>query len=83
MRARGTTGRLLQHYEPHSGAVNSLAFHPSGEYLASAGDDATVCVMDLQEGARTLCLRSFCWFPWCRLTSLDHHWSFELLTKFV
>jgi WD40 repeat protein len=44
------TGRLLQHYEPHGAAVNSLYFHPSGDYLASAADDATVCLLDLKEG---------------------------------
>ena len=49
------TGRLLQHYEPHRAAVNSLAFHPSGDYLASSGDDATVCLMDLKEGTSFSC----------------------------
>ena len=55
------TGRLLQHYEPHGAAVNSLYFHPSGDYLASAADDATVCLLDLKEGR--VCVRTHAFLP--------------------
>ena len=34
--------KLLQHYTAHSGAVNSVAFHPSGSYLLSAASDNTL-----------------------------------------
>ena len=36
--------KLLQHYTAHSGAVNSVAFHPSGNYLLSASSDNTLKV---------------------------------------
>lgn len=36
--------KLLQHYTAHSGAVNSVTFHPSGNYLLSASSDNTLKV---------------------------------------
>ena len=53
------TGRLFQHFGPSvagwwetetSGAVNSVCFHPSGNFLLSGGDDATLKLLDLPEG---------------------------------
>lgn len=41
--------KLLQHYTAHTGAVNSVTFHPSGNYLLSAASDNTLKVrLDLQ-----------------------------------
>lgn len=37
-------------FSAHSAAVNSLAFHASGNYLLSGSDDATLKIYDLLEG---------------------------------
>ncbi|XDV52266.1 hypothetical protein PO909_021010, partial [Leuciscus waleckii] len=34
----------------HSAAVNSLSFHPSGNFLISASSDSTLKILDLLEG---------------------------------
>lgn len=34
----------------HSGVVNSLAFHPAGNFLITASSDSTVKILDLVEG---------------------------------
>ena len=34
----------------HSAAVNSLSFHPSGNFLVTASQDTTLKVLDLMEG---------------------------------
>ena len=53
------TGRLFQHYGPSVagwwdmdkvGAVNSICFHPSGDFLLSASDDTTLKLLDVPEG---------------------------------
>lgn len=36
--------KLLQHYTAHSGAVNGVTFHPSGNYLLSASSDNSLKV---------------------------------------
>lgn len=38
------TNKLLQHYSAHSEQVNSIDFHPSGDFLLSASDDSTIKV---------------------------------------
>jgi WD40 repeat protein len=44
------TNKMLQHYQVHGGAVNSVKFHPSGHFLMTASDDSTLKVLDLREG---------------------------------
>lgn len=34
----------------HSSVVNSLSFHPSGNYLVTASNDSTLKILDLLEG---------------------------------
>ena len=34
----------------HSAVVNSLSFHPSGNYLVTASNDSTLKILDLLEG---------------------------------
>lgn len=34
----------------HSGVVNSLSFHPAGNFLITASGDSTVKILDLVEG---------------------------------
>lgn len=34
----------------HSSVVNSLSFHPSGNYLVTASSDSTLKILDLLEG---------------------------------
>lgn len=36
------SGRLIQYYEAHSGAVTDLSFHPSGNFLLSASMDTSL-----------------------------------------
>ncbi|NQT12365.1 MAG: trypsin-like peptidase domain-containing protein, partial [Planctomycetes bacterium] len=43
---RGTPGEIHS-FTLHSGAVTDLAVSPSGRYLATAGADKTVCIVDL------------------------------------
>eukprot|EP00501_MAST-03F_sp_TOSAG23-6_P000264 GSMAST32.ASY1.ANO1.270.1 assembled CDS len=40
------------------GGVNSVAFHPNGNYLLSTSDDNTVKIWDLREGHVLYTLRS-------------------------
>lgn len=42
--------RLLQHYSAHLSSVNSIAIHPSGDYLMSGSSDMTTKIWDLREG---------------------------------
>lgn len=43
--------KLVQLYEVHAGgSVNDVAFHPSGNYLATVGDDKTLKILDVLEG---------------------------------
>ncbi|KAJ5263931.1 nuclear migration protein nudF [Penicillium angulare] len=45
------TGILIKTLVGHEGWVRGLAFHPSGRYLASVGDDRTIRIWDLlQDG---------------------------------
>jgi len=41
---------LLQHFDAHNESVNSIAFHPSGKYLITTSNDATLKVWDLRVG---------------------------------
>lgn len=36
------SNQLVQHYDAHAGAVNSLSFHPSGDFLISSSNDNTL-----------------------------------------
>ena len=40
----------FHHDTAHSGPVNSLSFHASGNYLTTCSDDSTLKVLDLLEG---------------------------------
>jgi WD40 repeat protein/serine/threonine protein kinase len=44
--------------EPHSGAVNSLAFSPDGKYLATAGADGNALIYSLSSGECSRTLRA-------------------------
>eukprot|EP00976_Prorocentrum_cordatum_P029191 594422-Prorocentrum_minimum.AAC.1 len=33
---------LVQHYDAHSGSVNTVSFHPSGNFLLSSSNDGTL-----------------------------------------
>lgn len=37
-------------YDVHSGAVNQIDFHPSGNFMLSVSDDGTTKILDLLEG---------------------------------
>uniref|UniRef100_A0A7I4B151 Uncharacterized protein n=1 Tax=Physcomitrium patens TaxID=3218 RepID=A0A7I4B151_PHYPA len=43
-------GGLLYHYAANGGIVNSVCFHPSGNFLLSTCEDSTIRVWDLREG---------------------------------
>ncbi|PAA75880.1 hypothetical protein BOX15_Mlig012063g1 [Macrostomum lignano] len=49
--------KLVQHYPVHEGPANGIAFHPSGNFLLSAGDDSTLRLYDLLEGRLIYTLR--------------------------
>lgn len=36
---------LIQHYAANAGVVNSVAFHPSGNFLLSTCEDSTIRVI--------------------------------------
>lgn len=36
--------KLLQHYQAHGSTVNSVSFHPSGNFLLTASSDSTLKV---------------------------------------
>ncbi|CAG5120677.1 unnamed protein product [Candidula unifasciata] len=42
--------KILQNHTAHSGSVNKLSFHASGNYLLTGSDDATLKIFDLLEG---------------------------------
>lgn len=42
--------QLIQMYTCHSGAVNSIAFHPLGHLMITGSDDGTTKIIDLFEG---------------------------------
>ena len=49
--------KLVQHYQAaHAGTVNTVAFHPSGNFLISASNDNTLKVWDLREARGALSL---------------------------
>ena len=51
------SGKLLRTWPAHHKAVSALAFAPDGSWLASGGDDTTVCVWSLAGTARALVLQ--------------------------
>ena len=40
------SNQLLQHYDAHGGPVQSIAFHPSGNFLLSASSDNSLKVRE-------------------------------------
>ena len=44
------SNQLVQHYAEHDGPVQSIDFHPSGNYLVSASSDNSLKILDLREG---------------------------------
>ena len=38
------SNQLVQHYDSHTASVNSVAFHPSGNFLLSTSNDNTLKV---------------------------------------
>lgn len=42
--------KALQYYNAHTGPVNHIEFHPSGNYLISSSDDGTSKIFDVLEG---------------------------------
>lgn len=38
------TGQCVQSFEGHESDVNSVRYHPSGDAIATGGDDATASV---------------------------------------
>ena len=41
----------MQHYDDHKFCVNKISFHPSGKYLFSVSDDATINIFDIRMGS--------------------------------
>ena len=41
------TNKLIQHYTSHTQSINSVAFHPCGNYLLTASNDSTLKIFDL------------------------------------
>lgn len=41
---------MIQHYDAHNEAVNSIAFAPNGRYLLSSSNDSTLKIWDLRQG---------------------------------
>ena len=52
MKVCGGSRRQLSRLEGHTGGVNSVAWSPSGEKLASASSDMTVTVWDAESGGQ-------------------------------
>ena len=48
------SGKLLRTWPAHHKAVSALAFAPDGSWLASGGDDTTVCVWSLAGASRVM-----------------------------
>jgi centriolar protein POC1 len=42
--------RLLQHYDAHDDAVNSISFNSAGTHLISSSQDSTIKIWDLRRG---------------------------------
>ena len=50
------SGKLLRTWPAHHKAVSALAFAPDGSWLASGGDDTTLCVGSLAGALRVSCV---------------------------
>lgn len=53
------TGDLTAEWDSGQHEVNSVAFHPHQNQLASAGDDGTVCVWDISSQVRLHTIRAY------------------------
>lgn len=42
--------QLIQLYNCHKGAVNSISFHPYGHFMITGGEDGSSKILDLMEG---------------------------------
>lgn len=47
---RRRSNRLIQQYAAHTGAISSVRWHPSGNFLLSTSMDSTLKVWDVREG---------------------------------
>ena len=48
--SQGSSPTLQRQWKGHQQPVDSVAFHPSGAYIATASVDRTACVWDVKQG---------------------------------
>jgi WD40 repeat protein len=52
-----TTGREIRSLRGHSGNLRAIAVSPEGKRLASAGEDQTIRIWDIETGLELLALK--------------------------